>query len=46
MRDRVKHKLVKGQHGEVVVKSTSVASFFFLKKKKHLLVYIDLTELY
>lgn len=33
MRDRVKHKLVKGQHGEVVVKSTSVAS---LKKKKNI----------
>lgn len=39
MRDRVKHKLVKGQHGEVVVKSTSVASFFLKKKKTFIGVY-------
>ena len=41
MRDTVKHKLVKGQHGEVVVKSTSVASFFF-KKIRVSVVYLFL----
>lgn len=40
MRDRVKHKLVKGQHGEVVVKSTSVAS---LKKKNKNIYWCILT---